>query len=36
MPMVGQRGGAPSIRSKASIGKFRNIPPSTHVTVPAS
>ena len=34
MPMVGQRGAPPSTRSNASMGKFRSMPPSTHVTVP--
>ena len=34
MPMVGQRGGRPSTRSNALMGKFRSNPPSTQVTVP--
>src|SRR5664280_444463 len=32
----GQRGGLPSTRSKASIGKLASMPPSTQVTVPPS
>ena len=34
--MVGQRGGPPSSRSKALMGKLRSMPPSTQVTVPPS